>query len=486
MTNDIRNSLKQFALSRIDSYIGALMEANCRKVTDTPNETDTSKDLADCKAVRRGSIRVVEDDPFGSLRETVRVAFETAGKQGLFGHYGSRSLSILFRQDGSFVKAELMQTGKSLIPGGDGAIMACDSGSALVDSPTGDAMSLDASGEAHGIDGTSRRGTDAQETVHDVADAGVDTADAQADIVEETVPDAVEVAEDSTEVGDAAAEVDAGVEDTAETTPDAVDATADMTDAVELPDDIVEADATPEIAPETTPDITTGPEAICQYFCDTGITEVDAGLPVDATPTEDTAATYVTSKMCMNPVSGPMNLTAPASSVAAACTNSEINALIQGAKGCVAECGFYDNNVFLSTDSSKPVDFALSLFAPPQPPMQPYTITLSLQPPVFSNGSKPGLPGFLGSSFVFAFNQKLYNDVGDIVWDAKDNDSSGNQKGTVRILYQPKDFFFNLPAFLDITYTDSSGSKVSYRYPCDMLQGVQGKPNSIINCAEVK
>lgn len=284
---------------------------------------------------------------------------------------------------------------------------------------------------------------------------------------------------------------DAVTEDVA---PDVEDTVEDI--AADIPEDVTLSDAAEDVAlPEdatTDVDEDTFDSGICQYFCDAGISETDVGLPADVTLTDDATATDVStptgvaSKMCSTPVSGPLTLSAPLNTVAAACTNDTINSLILGATGCVAECGFYDNNVILSTAPNTPVKFALDLFAPPQTPIQVYTITLSLQAPVFSDGSTPALPGFMGSSFVFAFNQKLYDTVGDIVWDAQDNDPKGNLQGTVQIKYQPQDFFFQLPEFLDITYTDLVGNKVGYRYPCDTLVDSQGVSNAIINCTEVK
>ena len=329
--------------------------------------------------------------------------------------------------------------------------------------------------------------------VHNDAADEVDAADAPTDSIQDVAIDTSDDAEDvcqdfcDADLVDAeeVALPDAVTKDVA---PDVEDAAEDI--AADIPEDVTLSDAAEDVAlPEdaTIADDTNANE-ICQYFCDAGIDSDVVDVPADVTSVEDAPVTSggVPSQICSTPISGPLTLSAPLNSVAAACTNDTINSLIIGAKGCVAECGFYDNNVILSTAPNTPVKFAMNLFAPPQAPMQVYTITLALQPPTLSDGSTPGLPGFLGSSFVFAFNQKLYDTVGDVVWDAQDNDPKGNLLGTVQIKYQPQDFFFQLPEFLDITYTDLTGNKVGYRYPCDTLVDSQGVSNAIINCTEVK
>lgn len=343
-----------------------------------------------------------------------------------------------------------------------------------------------------GADATSRRGTDtvSEEGSIDTDDAGPTPTDAELDVQPDVTADvALDMSEDATFTQDASSEVDASTDTMAETSGDvpvdtAEDAsgTADIADAVGLPndasDDAAPADASvQDAAADVSAETSSG---ICQYFCDAGTTDAaDAILPQDATPATDTAGppVGVASKMCTGPA-GTELLFAPANSVAAACTNDTFNSLIMGAKGCVAECGFYDNNVMLSTNPN-PVKFALNLFVPPAPPMQPYTITLALQAPTLSSGATPALPGFMGSSFVFAFNQQLYIDTGKIIWDAEDKVGT-TLKGTVQILYKPQDFFFDKPETLDITYSDLTGKKMSYRYPCDTLS------NPIIQCTEVK
>lgn len=517
MSNDIRDFVKKFALRNLSYFVGNLMESNCRKTKTT------SQDVAECMAVRLSSIHVAED-PYGP-NDSVRIAFETAGKEGLFGHYGNRPMSILFSPNGSSVMAALQTQQSVLLPHGGDIGVGCTAGS-IRDIPTGDAMSLDASGETNngadgGVDAT-RRGTDtvSEDGSVDTSDAGPTRTDAELDVEPDVTADvALDMSEDATFTQDAISEVDASTDTMtdaeldagAETSDDAaqVDASvqdsaadasgtqdvpedipADVADAVDLPnevsDDAASADASvQDAAGDVSAETSSG---ICQYFCDTGTMDAkDATLPQDASPATDilNPPVGVASKMCTGPA-GTELLFAPANSVAAACTNSSINAMIAGAKGCVAECGFYDNNVILSTNPNNPVKFAMDLFIPPQAPMQPYTITLALQPALLSGGGTPALPGFMGSSFVFAFNQKLYDAVGDIIWEAKDNDANGAPKGTVQIKYQPEDFFFKLPEFLDITYTDLAGSKVSYRFPCNTLVDTQGVPNPIINCTEVK
>lgn len=314
-------------------------------------------------------------------------------------------------------------------------------------------------------------------TLEDSAqDVGADLADDVTVAVdgEELPPDAMSVDD-----ADAVVLPDVVTEDVM---PDVEDVAVDVAEDAMLTDVAEDVNLPQDATAEVADDADAG---ICQYFCDAGIAEKDVGLPAevtmaaDATAADAGAPSGVVSQMCSGPA-GTQTLSAPLNSVAVACTNDTINSLILGAKGCVAECGFYDNNVVLSTNPNTPVKFALDLFTPPQAPMQAYTITLSLQSPVLSDGSTPALPGFMGSSFVFAFNQKMYDTIGDVVWDAQDTDPKGNLQGTVQIKYQPQDFFFNLPEFLDITYTDTIGNKISYRYPCDQL------PNPIVSCTEVK
>lgn len=305
------------------------------------------------------------------------------------------------------------------------------------------------------------------------------------DVALDVVLDAVEdLASDSVSDADSAVGLDA-IDDAADDVPDMVvpDVIADAEDAfqetaadissdvpavdgIELPPDDASVDSS---IPDVIADVENDNGVICQYFCD-----------VEKSETTDTYSPKgdVVSALC-----GP--LFAPSNSVAAACTNEIFNAMLIGAKGCVAECGFYDNNVILSTAPNKPVAFSTDLFAPPDVTKQSYTITLALQPPKLSDGSSPTLPGFMGSSFVFVFNVKFYEDTGMITWEAQDKDANGKLKGTVQILYEPQDFFFELPGSLDITYTDLSNKKTSYRYPCDQLMDNQGKPNPIVNCEDV-
>lgn len=352
----------------------------------------------------------------------------------------------------------------------------------------------DASGDGFGeVSKDSSVKTDAgAESTDTVFAEGVDDAEAT-DVAEDASTDICQEFCDA-DLIDTAEEValpDAVTEDVAPEVADTEEVFQDA--AADIPEDATLTDAAEDVAlpQDATADVAqdVSDSGICQYFC--GVDSLgtpDAVSPTDVTLADATTPTTVgvTSKICNTPISGPLTLSAPLNSVAAACTNDSINALLLGAKGCVAECGFYDDNVILSTAPNTPVKFALDLFIPPQAPMQTYTIKLSLQPPTLSDGFKPSLPGFLGSSFVFAFNQKLYNEVGDIVWEAQDKDANGAVKGTVQIKYQPEDFFFKLPEILDITYTDFSGSKVSYRYPCNTLVDSQGVPNAIVNCAEVK
>lgn len=354
----------------------------------------------------------------------------------------------------------------------------------------------DASGDGFGeVSKDSSVKTDAgAESTDTVFVEGVDDAEAT-DVAEDASTDICQEFCDA-ELADAPEEValpDAVTEDVAPEVADSEEVFQDA--AADIPEDATLTDAAEDVAlpqdatADVTPDVYDS--GICQYFCDTGAADTsdtsDVTLAEDATLSSDSETTLagVSSKMCSGPA-GTQTLAAPANSVAVACTNSTINALIQGAQGCVAECGYYDNNVTLSTDPNNPVKFAMNLFVPPQAPMQLYTITLTLQSPMFADGGKPGLPGFMGSSFVFAFNQKLYDAVGDIVWEAQDKDAKGAAKGVVQIKYQPQDFFFKLPEFLDITYVDLIGNKVSYRYPCDTLVDSQGVPNAIVNCTEVK
>jgi hypothetical protein len=250
--------------------------------------------------------------------------------------------------------------------------------------------------------------------------------------------------------------------------PDAVTEDATLTDAAEdvaLPQD-APADAAPDVYDS----------GICQYFCDAPLADV---------PKETASTGPVYSKMCSGGAYGVKTLLAPKGAVAAACTNETINYLIKGGNSCVAECGFYDNNVVLSTNPNQPVPFSTMLFAPPEVTKQSYTVTLTLHAPVFANNKTPALPGFMGSSFLFVFNQQLYSDTGKIVWDAVDKDGA-NIKGMVQVLFEPQDYFFNKPETLDITYIDLIGNKVSYRYPCDTLVDLQGVSNPIVNCSEVK
>lgn len=392
-----------------------------------------------------------------------------------------------------------------------GGLYACDSrGSPLVDTKV--VVNADCNGADGGnysdasADATSRRGTD---TVS--VDSGADTSEdgpTQTDAELDAGPDAaVEIAEDATMTQDATedafGETDAAAETMTDAGPDAAvdaavdasgtqdvaeDAPADDADAVSLPNDVSE-DATPadasiqdavaETAPETAAETTSG---ICQYFCDTGTTDaVDAILPQDATPAADISGppAGVASKMCTGPA-GTELLFAPPNTVAAACTNSSINALIAGAKGCMAECGFYDNNVILSTAPNTPVPFSTMLFAPPEITKQSYSVTLTLHAPVFANGMTPALPGFMESSFVFVYKVGSFKKTGYAQWDALDQDDQGNIKGQVRITYKPDDFVYDVPGFLDTTYTDVQGNEVTYTYPCSQIQ------NPIINCAEVK
>lgn len=238
-------------------------------------------------------------------------------------------------------------------------------------------------------------------------------------------------------------------------------------DIVDVAETVVVQDAdAKDGVPDAASDAIEAP--LCQYFCDAGQSEV-----VDTyTPKGD-----VVSKLC-----GP--LLAPANSVAAACTRADINYMLTGATSCVAECGFFDNKVTLSTAPNTPVAFSMMLFAPPEITKQSYAITLKLNAPKLSNGTSPVAPGFMGSSFVFVFNADLYALVGVILWDSTDKYPNGVSK--VVIQYEPYDFLYNQPATLDFIYHALTGQNVVFRYPCDQIVDNQGKPNPIVNCQDVK
>lgn len=212
---------------------------------------------------------------------------------------------------------------------------------------------------------------------------------------------------------------------------------------------------------------------ICQYFCDAPIPDVAKDLIPSGS---------VYTKMCIG-MTGLKTISAPKNSVAAACTNEEINSELKGQTSCVAECGFFDDKVYLSTDPDTPVPFSTSLFVPPQISKKSYTITLKLNAPILSDGTKPVFPAFMGNSFEFAFNPKLYDMVGAITWDSFDKNANGSIKGKLQIHFKPNDYFLNFPEFLDIAYTDTIGNNVAYRYPCDMLVGKDGSPNPIVQCS---
>ncbi len=513
MSNDTRDSTRRFALQNLSYFIGNLMDANCRKTESTP------QDIADCKAVRPSTIREAED-PFAMDDNAVRFVFETAGKEGWFGfRYGNRPMSVLFSQDGSSVKAALNAPHSFLVPNGGNVGVSCTEG-ILRDLPTGDVAFLDA-GDSSTVQPDADASTqDASNDVcqeqdtcsaadlagdvtdADAADVALDTEDAAGDVCQDDngcfIDDAVDTADTITETADdAAVEVaDAATDVAADAVADAeADATPvdvpvdpseiqdalDNVDIIGLPNDIsgdvaaeVADAAVADVAPEVADDAAA---TICQYFCDAGM--ADVGLADVATPSDDVLAPgAVTSALCTAPQGAPLSLFAPLNSVAAACTNESINAMILGATGCVAECGFYDDKVILSSDPMNPVKFSTSLFIPPADPKKPYTITLTMQAPILSNGSTPALPSFMGSSLVFAFNQNVYDLVGDIVWETQDK--------SVQIKYQQLDFFFGKPETLDIISSDPTGSKVSYRYPCDTLVDANGVSNPVVQCTEVK
>lgn len=353
-----------------------------------------------------------------------------------------------------------------------------------------------------GADATSRRGTDtvSEDGSTDTDDTGPTPTDAELEVQPDVTADvALDMSEDATATQDASsegdastdtmtdAELDVGAEisgDVAVDTAEDAFGTADVADAVDLPidasDDAAPADASVQDAVDDVSAETSS--GICQYFCDAGMTDAaDALLPQDATPATDTAGppVGVASKMCTGPA-GTELLFAPANSVAVACTSGPVNALISGAKGCVAECGFFDNNVVLSTAPNAPVPFSMMLFAPPEITKQAYTIALTLHAPVFASGKTPALPGFMESSFVFVYKVGSFKKTGYAQWEALDKDAKGSIKGQVRITYKPDDYVYDVPGFLDTTYTDTLGNDITYTYPCNQIQ------NPIINCTEVK
>lgn len=345
---------------------------------------------------------------------------------------------------------------------------------------------------ACGTHGSPLIGTGKTVTVGDAApDAGACAEVGGTDGGSETSPaDVLETAPDA--VDDAAADVceefcDADLNDATEEValPDVVteDVAPEVADteevlqdtAADLPEDATLTDTAEDVdlPQDTTADVTSDSDSgICQYFCDAGVPETsDAELPADVTLADATPTTPLISPLC-----GP--IVAPPNSVAVACTNNAINVMLQGAVGCVAECGFVVGKVVQSTLVTGSTKFEPMLFKPPADPMT--TITFSLDGPVLVDGSKPAVPGFLGGSFVFAFNKQLYDTVGIIRWDAEDKTPAGQVKGKLQIYYEPYDFFFKLPEFLDITYITLTGQKIGYRYPCDQL------PNPKIQCTEVK
>lgn len=518
MSNGTRDFIKRFALQNLNYYIGSLMDSNCRKTASTP------QDIADCKAVRSSSIHVAED-PDGFFDNSVRIAFETSGKEGWFGNYGSRKLSILFGQDGSFVKAELQNKHSFLLPNGGNIGVGCTAG-VIRDIPTGDAASLDAGGNPDGGSETSdvaQPQSDASsdvceedglcmadisevaDDVPDVEDASTDSGlDLAGDVTDtdgmELPPDmSIDDASDAEDaIQDAAADLseDATAADGTELPPDisvddtvqdaGVDLADDVTaaDGVQLPPDDASVDATIQ---DAAADVENDTSVICQYQWQCPDTS-DASLPEDATMSvaDAGASTPVYSQLCGG-VGGALSMAAPVNSAIVACTNNTINALMSGGNSCVAECAFFDSiGITLSAD---PTD--LDLLAPtffdqnwnPKP-----EVVLTLKAPIMSDGITPAFPDAMGKSYKFTYNFAQSFASGINVWNAKDKDASGNPMvGKITLEYQWANIITKNPGALDITFEGPTISgKAQYHYPCSTLVDEQGAPNAIVQCTEVK
>lgn len=507
MSNGTRDFIKRFALQNLNFYIGSLMDSNCRKTESTP------QDIADCKAVRSSSIHVAED-PDGFFDNSVRIAFETAGKEGWFGNYGSRQMSILFGQDGSFVKAELQNSHSFLLPNGGNIGVGCTAG-VIRDIPTGDTASLDAGGNPDGGSETSDVTQPQSDASSDVCEADgpcmadiSDVADDVPDVEDASTDSGLDLAGDVTDTDGLELPPDMSTNDASDAEDALQDAASDLSedataaDGTELPPDMsVEVtilDAGADLADDATAaDGVLPPEdasvdaaiqdagadvaddvatPICQNFCDAGISETiadassDVDLPADVTPA------VVTSNLC-----GP--ITAPANSVAVACTNGPINVMLQGAASCVAECAFFDKTeITISADPNAANkfyktfgDIQFGFFVPYE------KITWTSFAPILSDNSPVALPSFMGSAYVYVFNKEKYDNTGTYVWETQDENGKFKKTDYLQLIYQPKDEFFNTtPEFLEQSHITSTGGLMTYRYPCDTLLNPQ------VQCTEVK
>lgn len=487
MSNDTRDFIKRFALQNLNYYIGSLMDSNCRKTESTP------QDIADCKAVRSSSVHVAED-PDGFFDNSVRIAFETAGKEGWFGNYGSRKLSILFGQDGSFVKAELQKSHSFLFPNGGNIGVGCTAG-VIRDIPTGDTASLDAGGNPDGGSETSDATQPQFDASSDVCEADgpcmadiLEVADDVPDVEDASIDSGLDLAGDVTDTDGMELPPDMSVNDASDAEDAIQDAAADLSedlsedataaDGVELPPDDASVDAAiQDDAADVVDDTSDAAAPICQYFCDAGISETDAALPADATPADDAAPTpSVVSAIC-----GP--ITAPANSVAVACTNAPVNVMLQGVASCVAECAFFDKTeITISADPNAANkfyktfgDIQFGFFVPYE------KITWTAFAPLLSDNSPVALPDFMDSANVYVFNSEKYNNTGTYVWETQDANGKFEKTDYLQLIYQPKDVFFNTtPEFFEQSHITSTGGLITYRYPCDTL------PNPQVQCTEVK
>lgn len=385
-------------------------------------------------------------------------------------------------------------------------MVGCDSGNRLAHYPNEDAAKLDAHGDtssdggsnvdgpvpvedvAEGVDATILDGAELPPEDISVEDAADGAADLAGDVTDTdgvvTPPDmSVNDASDAEDaIQDAAADLseDATAADGTELPPDisvddtVQDAGADLADdatvadGIELPPDAVSVDAAADVVDDTSD----AAAPICQYFCDAGISETDAALPADATPADDASpAPSVVSAIC-----GPIS--APANSVAVACTN-----MLQGAVSCVAECAFFDKSeMTFSTDPKETNkfyktfgDIQFGFFVPYE------KITWTAFAPLKPDNSPVAFPTFMGSANVYVFNTEKYNNTGMYIWETQDENSKFKKTDYLQLIYQPKDEFFNTtPEFLEQSQITSTGGMMTYRYPCDTLSNPQ------IQCTEVK